>query len=287
MLTRTPLRYPGGKSRLTGFLRLVMDKNELAGGEYVEVFAGGAGVALGLLASGHASRVHINDLDPAIFSFWKSVFEAPHELCKLIQDVKVDVATWNRQRHILSQPESHSFIELGFAAFFLNRTNRSGILLGGLIGGKNQDGEWKMDVRFNKENLCLKIEEISCYSDQVNLYNLDAEALLKTVVKKLDSKSLVYLDPPYFVKSKRLYRDTYVAEDHQRLAKEITGLHVPWVVSYDDVKEIRDIYAGHRRMRYKLSYSAGTKFSGNEVIFLSPGLKTTKCSSPMEVRTYV
>lgn len=286
MLTRTPLRYPGGKSRLTGFIRLVMDKNGLNGGEYAEIYAGGAGVALGLLASGHASKVHINDLDPAIFAFWKSVFTQPEALCRKIQDTKVDLETWKRQREILDSSADHSTIDLGFAAFFLNRTNRSGILLGGIIGGKNQTGNWKMDVRFNRDNLCLKIEEISCYADQVCLYNLDAEELLLSLSEKLPSKSLVYLDPPYFVKAQRLYRDHYTPDDHKRLASKIEQLPVPWVVSYDDVEEIREIYAGHRRMRYELSYSAGTKYAGSEIIFVSKGLKLPRCSSPMEWKAY-
>lgn len=287
MLTRTPLRYPGGKSRLTGFMRLVMDRNNLTGGDYVEVFAGGAGVALGLLVSGHASRVHINDLDPAIHAFWKSVFDEPHALCRKVRDAKVNIETWKRQREILAAPKDHATLELGFAAFFLNRTNRSGILQGGLIGGKEQSGEWKMDVRFNKDALSLKIEEISCFADQVHLYGLDAEALLKTLIPKLGAQCLVYLDPPYYVKSQRLYRDHYSPEDHQRLAKKVSMLQVPWVVSYDDVEEVREMYAGHRRMRYKLSYSAATKYAGEEVLFVSPGLKLAQGTTPMKWKTYV
>jgi DNA adenine methylase len=263
-----------------------MDKNELAGGEYVEVYAGGAGVALGLLVSGHASKVHINDLDPAIFAFWKSVLENTNDLCRKIRDVPMDLETWKRQRSIVDNPQDHSSLDLGFAAFYLNRTNRSGILMGGLIGGKDQTGPWKMDARFNREALCLKVEAISCYSNQVSLHNLDAEVLLNTVVKKLPSKSLVYFDPPYYVKAQRLYRDHYKHADHERLAAKIGKLKTPWVVSYDDVEEIRTMYAEHRRLRYKLSYSAGARYAGAEVLFTSPGLKLPKGADPMEWRAY-
>lgn len=286
MLTRTPLRYPGGKSRLTGFLRHVMDKNDLSGSEYVEAYAGGAGVALGLLASGHASKVHINDLDPAIYAFWRSVFKEPDALCRLIRNTKVDLDVWHQQRAILDRPSGHSKVEVGFAAFYLNRTNRSGILLGGIIGGKQQTGNWKIDARFNKDNLCLKIERISCYAEQVKLYNLDAEVLLDQLEPKLPATALIYLDPPYFVKSQRLYRDNYTPDDHQKLASRVESLQVPWIVSYDDVKEVRDMYEGHRRLRYKLSYSAASRYAGSEVLFAAPGLKLPRCSSPMEWRHY-
>ena len=218
MSTLTPLRYPGGKSKLTGFIKMVMDLNGLAGGEYVEAYAGGCGVALGLLSSGHAERVHINDLNPSVHSFWKCVFEEPDALCRLIRDTDVTMDTWYRQRHTIQNPRQYSQLERGFAAFFLNRTNRSGILTGGAIGGTEQSGKWTMDVRYNRDALCLKIDTISTFADRVTLYNLDAEVLIETVIPQLPENTLIYLDPPYYMKAKRLYQDSYTPADHARIA---------------------------------------------------------------------
>jgi DNA adenine methylase len=263
-----------------------MDVNGLTGGEYVEPYAGGAGIALNLLSSGHAERVHINDLNPAVFAFWKSVFEEPDELCQLIRDTPVTMTTWHLQKAILADARNASTLQLGFATFFLNRTNRSGILDGGVIGGKEQKGKWKIDVRYHKENLCLKIGTISTFSDRVSLYNLDAELLLKQIGPTLPRRTLIYLDPPYYVKSDRLYQNLYVAADHARIAKAVRKLGKPWVISYDDVQEVRELYVGLRMLSYKLPYSAGKKHMGAEAIFLAPRLNDLTITSPLEVSSY-
>jgi DNA adenine methylase len=271
--TLTPLRYPGGKSRLAPFIKRLMDHNQLTGGEYVEVYAGGSGVALALLSSGHANRVHINDLNPGVFAFWKSVFKHCDELCQLIRETPVSMRTWRRQREIFTAGGNGDDLALGFATFFLNRTNRSGILTGGVIGGKEQSGKWRMDVRYNKDALSLKIETISTFADRVRLYQLDAEKFLKMLVPRLPKKSLIYLDPPYFSKSKRLYQDLYSAKDHARLSRQVRKISRPWLISYDDVAPVRQLYDGCRRIRYGLPYSAGQKCSGAEVLFFSRRVK--------------
>jgi DNA adenine methylase len=284
MTTITPLRYPGGKTRLTGFLKKVIDLNQLYGCDYAEVYAGGAGVALGLLYSGHADRVHINDLNPAVYSFWKSVFERPDDLCEMIRQTPLTVQEWLHQREVIRNPNKYSQLDLGFAALYMNRTNRSGILRGGLIGGQRQDGEWKMDVRFNRDGLCLKIEQASLYTDRVKIYNLDAEVFLTRV--KMRKKSLFYLDPPYFVKSKGLYQDGYKLEDHKRIASRIGSLIKPWVVSYDAVPEVWECYEGYQSISYDLSYTAGSKAIGKEVLFASNNLELPQVQSPLELSRY-
>lgn len=284
MTTITPLRYPGGKTRLTGFLKKIIDLNDLYGCDYAEVYAGGAGVALGLLHSGHADRVHINDLNPAVYAFWKSVFECPDDLCALVRETPLNVPEWLRQREVIRHPNDHNQLDLGFAALYMNRTNRSGILRGGLIGGQKQDGEWKMDVRFNRDGLCLKIEQASLYADRVIIHNLDAEDFLSKV--RLRNKALLYLDPPYFVKSKGLYHDGYKLKDHQRIAKRVGQLKAPWIVSYDAVPEVWECYKGYQSLAYDLSYTAGAKVVGKEVLFASSGLILPKVQSPLELSRY-
>ena len=272
MTTLTPLRYPGGKSRLTPFVEMLMEVNGLTGGHYVEPYAGGAGLAISLLVSGHASKIHINDLNPAVFAFWKCVFGDTDKLCALIRKTPVTMKTWAKQKAVLEDAENQDMLSLGFAAFFLNRTNRSGILTGGVIGGKEQLGKWGIGARFHKENLCLKIERAAGYASQVEVYSQDAEVFLRNLVAKLPKKSFIYLDPPYYVKSKRLYKDLYSPDDHARIAKFVQRLKRPWMISYDDVPAVRELYTQRRLVSYALSYSAATKYRGDEALFFSDGL---------------
>ncbi len=268
----TPLRYPGGKGRFTPFVKQVMDTNFLTGGHYAEPFAGGAGVALELLYQDYATHIHINDLDLAIYSFWKSAVENTDELCRKIYDVPVTIENWHVQKSILSDPDNHSLLDLALATFFLNRCNRSGILNAGVIGGLKQSGKWRLDERFNKKDLINRLETVGGYRDRIHVYNKDAVDFIGDVVPNFPEKSLMYLDPPYYVKGSGLYRNFYNHEDHVRIAATLKGVITPWIVSYDDTSQIRDIYAEYRKDFYSLSYTAQQKKTGAEVMVYGPGV---------------
>jgi DNA adenine methylase len=181
--------------------------------------------------------------------------------------------TWQTQREIQNSPKSHSRLELGFSTFFLNRTTRSGILEGGVIGGKNQDGFWKLDARFNKHDLVSRIRKIARYSDRVHLYNLDAAEFIRKILPGLPKKTLVYLDPPYYAKGKDLYENHYEPQDHAAIAKIISSqIKHKWIVSYDNVSAIAELYRRHRSITYNLNYSASEKYSGAEIMIFSDEL---------------
>jgi len=261
----TPLRYPGGKGKFALFIKNLMEQNNL-NGDYLEPYAGGAAVALDLLFSGYCKNIHINDLDPAVFSFWKSVTEETECFLRMISDTIVTIEEWHKQKYVLTNPNNFSQLEQGFATFFLNRTNRSGILKGGVIGGKNQDGNYRLDARYNKENLAKRIEKIGKYKDQIKVYNYDALELLRRVDALLPQNSLLYLDPPYYVKGQGLYRNFYVHDDHVQIRKELDQIKSKWIVSYDNCPEIKEIYEGYRQDDYALNYSAYYKTKGSEVM---------------------
>lgn len=214
----SPLRYPGGKGKVAAFFKQLFLDNGLCDGVYVEPYAGGASVALSLLFSEYASRIIINDKDRSIYAFWYSVLNETEELCKQISDCTIKVDDWEKQRHIQKTKEEHDLLTLGFSTFFLNRINRSGIIMAGIIGGRNQTGNWKMDARFNKPDLIKRIKRIASYAGSIRLYNKDAVSLIKQVDKTLPAKSLLYLDPPYFEKGKELYMNHYNPEDHAHIA---------------------------------------------------------------------
>lgn len=278
----TPLRYPGGKGKLAEFLKRVLRENKLLDCIYAEPYAGGAGIAMELMLQGYVSEIYINDVDPAVWAFWHSVLNKTDALCQMIENTPVDLKSWRAQREVLSRKDLRSPLRLGFAAFFLNRTNRSGILTAGVIGGKNQDGQWKIDARFNKPELMRRIRAIADWKAQIHLSRLDAIEFLRSEVARFSKPSLVYLDPPYYNKGGDLYEHHYKHDDHVKVALEVRRLRVShWLVSYDNVEPVRDLYRGLTTLQYSLSYTAANRYRGTEAIFFGPGLQVPDLCAPM------
>ena len=271
----TPLRYPGGKARLAAFVKVLLKSNSLLDGEYVEPYAGGAAIAIELLLHEYVSRIHINDVSRPIHAFWSSVLNHTDDLARKILDTKLTVVQWDKQKAVLTAPDDYDDLTLGFATFFLNRTNRSGILNGGIIGGRDQTGPWKIDARFNARELVTRITAIARMRSRISLTRRDALTFLTAGTRRWPSSTLVYLDPPYYVKGSQLYYDFYKPDDHARVAKVLmkNGLEQQWMVSYDNVPEIRKLYTGARHVIYDIDYSAHSARKGSEVMFFREGLK--------------
>ena len=267
----TPLRYPGGKAQFAPFIAGVMEANDLTGGHYLEPYAGGSGVALELLFHGNASYVHINDLDPAVHAFWLAVTREPEGLLRLLNDTPVTMDQWFKWRAVLRGEIAASSVEQGFATLFMNRTNRSGILKGGVIGGLRQSGAYKLDARLKKDVLATRIERIAQHASRITVHCEDALALLKRSAALLPARSLIYLDPPYYVKGRGLYRNYYEHDDHLAIAKLLQSQRFarPWVVSYDNATEIQQMYELSNGLTYGLNYTAQKRYVGNEVMFFS------------------
>ncbi|MEX2242568.1 MAG: DNA adenine methylase [Fimbriimonadaceae bacterium] len=270
----SPLRYPGGKQRLTPLITELLVENGLVGGTYVEPYAGGAGVAIRLLQEGLVRRVYLNDSSYNVFAFWHVLASEPEGLCRRIERASLSVPEWRKQREILRNPNEHDVMQVAFSTLYLNRCNRSGVLSGGVIGGLQQTGKWKMDARFSRRELIRRVEAIAQFSDRIRATNMDAEHFLSQKVSRLGNRTLVYLDPPYFEKSSRLYLDTYSSQDHVRLASSIQDrLKKNWIVSYDAVPQIMKLYRKRRRFLYDLNYSAATVSTGREVMFFGDSVR--------------
>lgn len=272
----SPLRYPGGKVSLTDVLREIIYNNGLQGCTYVEPFAGGAGAGLKLLREGHVGRVVINDADRAVFCFWNSVMRRTEELIDLVQTTPLTMTEWRRQRDIYRRPGRRSHLEIGFAAFFLNRCNRSGIIKnGGPIGGISQRGKWKLDARFNRDNLVERINDLSNYGDRITVLRQDASELMRNLGDHapLDD-CFVYADPPYYLKGRELYLNHYDDTAHQSFANLMREeADCPWVITYDDVPRIRELYATEQIFPFNLRYSAHqSSTNGNEVLIAPEGV---------------
>ena len=251
----TPLRYPGGKTSLFEFFDSVIKEHELKNVTYIEPFAGGAGAAVSLLLLERVQRIVINDYDKAIYSFWKAITERNDDFLNLIENTPVTVEEWQRQKQIYKNCDADNFIELGFATFFLNRTNRSGILNAGPIGGKSQSGEWKIDARYNKENLKEKIRLIGVYADRITVLNMDGGEVIDRYAD--DESAFFYIDPPYFIKGADLYLNAFKYDDHSRLSKTIHKYpRAKWLLSYDNEQAIINLYPKFNRSIFDLKYSA-------------------------------
>jgi len=270
---KTPLRYPGGKQKLWPFLLEILEANGLDGGEYVEPYSGGAGVAMELLLRGHVSKVHLNDSCPAVSAFWHSILNETEKFCRKISRASLTVEEWKKQREVFRSRETADRFDLGYAFFFLNRCNRSGILNGGLIGGLKQEGRWKLDARFTRNDLISRVEEIGGKRTAIRIRNWDAEKYLKTYVPRLPRNTLVYCDPPYYKKADRLYPNYYSHSDHEQLARVIQrDVKVPWVVSYDSCEEVAANFEYRVQIEYKLQYNAAKAYKGSELFVFSDDL---------------
>lgn len=269
MRTQTPLRYPGGKSKTYPYIRELIQINQCD--TYIEPYAGGAGVAMSLLLNENVNNIIINDYDRAIYAFWYSVINFTEDLINLIIDTDITIEEWYIQRSIYQQKENtYDLLKLGFATLFLNRTNRSGILKAGVIGGKGQNGKYKLDCRFNKKDICEKVLRISEYKRQIQLYNLDAESFIKEVIVNTEN-SLTFFDPPYYEKGPSLYTNFYTHKDHLSLSNTIRG-HMQnklWILTYDQNENVLLMYDGFYYNEYFLNYSIGNPSKGIEFIFYS------------------
>src|SRR5262249_11853953 len=265
----TPLRYPGGKGKLAAYVKEIIRNNKLYDGEYVEPYAGGAAIALELLFQQYVFQIRINDVSHHVYSFWKSVLNDTDELCRLVRNTRLSVASWDRQKNIFANPCDHDYVKVGFATFFLNRTNRSGILNGGIIGGRDQSGPWKIDARYNARELVFRIESIAKMKRRIKLTRSDAISFLKFGLPTWPRKTLVYLDPPYYNQGRELYYDYYKAKNHVDVAGLIGSKMRDrfWIVSYDNVPAIRKLYSRFRRIVYNVGYTAREMRTGKEVMF--------------------
>ena len=291
-LTRTPLRYPGGKSQLAPFISRLLDFKPPSRNIYCEPFCGGAGVAMSMLMTSRCERVFLNDADPGIYSFWRAALTETDRLIGQMWDTPIDIPTWDHLRSVRRSkleelgPEKYSF-ELGFATFYLNRTNRSGIVEGGCIGGRSQTGAYRMDCRFNKETLQRKLEQLKRLSDRVSVDCTDASEYLRHRLPEIcaqhkvpEEELFIYLDPPYVGQGRNLYMNHMKTPEHVELRSilESSGLS-RWVLSYDDCELIRDLYDGWDIREQPVRYTANNRRESTELFVFGPHFSDFKHGS--------
>ncbi|NJI80422.1 DNA adenine methylase [Clostridioides difficile] len=271
--TFSPLRYPGGKNKLSNYVSNLILSNKLQGCTYIEPYTGGGAVAIKLLFDNIASNIILNDYDRSIYALWFSILNYPKELCELISLTEINMENWHIQKNIQKNKDQIDLLTLGFSTLFLNRTNRSGIIKAGVIGGLNQNGNYKIDCRFNKTDIINKIIKIALYKKNITLYNLDTLDLIKNIIPKITDKKFIFFDPPYYKKGASLYVNYYNPDDHLELKNSIAKIEDShWIITYDNETEISNIYSNFRQSKYNLTYTAQRKYSAKEIMIYSNNL---------------
>lgn len=266
----SPLRYPGGKNCIFPFVSKMFYENDLIGASYAEPYAGGAGLALRLLFEGYVNHIYINDFDKAIYSFWISIINRSEEFCEWLENVEVSIDNWQYYKEIQMNSENADSFEIAKSTYFLNRTNVSGVIKGGVIGGQDQTGKYKINARFNKSDLIERIKKIASQKDRITVTNLDGLSFISKLNKKKE-EIFIYLDPPYYQKGADLYMNFYSKEDHKKLSKYVHKMEKRWMVSYDNHDFILNLYAEQSKIVYKLSQAASNRV-GDEILIFSEGL---------------
>ncbi len=270
----SPLRYPGGKNKLSAFIAKICIDNNI-NGHYVEPYSGGASVALFLLMEGFVERITINDRDRSIYAFWHSVLNKTNQLCEMIEGAELTIEEWRKQREIQLNKKSVDLLELGFSTFYLNRTNRSGIINAGVMGGVSQNGNYLMDCRFNKADLVNRIRNIAYHKKNIRLYKKDAIKLIDKIQEEANNENTIfYFDPPYYLKASTLYMNHYKDGNHQIVSEKIKSIqNIKWIVSYDNVPQIKKLYSNYKKKEFSFKHTAYEIREGKEILFFSKNIK--------------
>lgn len=281
----SPLRYPGGKARIFPFVSKLIYNNDLIGCSYAEPYAGGAGLALKLLYDEFVSNIYINDLDESIYALWYILVNENVRICDWIEDLEVNVENWNYYKHIQKNTNDFDTLEIAKSTFFLNRTNVSGVIKGGMIGGLKQKGKYKIDARFNKNDLIQRIEKIDRFKKRIHISNLDGLSFIKKMERKRND-IFIYLDPPYYQKGADLYMNFYKKNDHIKLSEKIRKSKNRWMVSYDNHEFILKLYDNKNKITYKLSQSTSNRI-GDEILIFSDSLNYKNSMNQLKGATII
>jgi len=257
----SPLRYPGSKRRFAGYVRRVLALNGLRPELFVEPFAGGASVALQLLNDGAVERIGLIDKDPLVAAFWRTVFFDTAWLVRQVETMEVSLERWSFWRK--TQPKTVR--RQALKCLFLNRTSFSGILApcAGPIGGRAQQSDYDISCRFPRETLVRRIEQAAALREKVAfVWGVTWPAGIARIARmqstgRLPADVFYYFDPPFFEKADRLYTHYFTEPDHRKLRDHILTEKAWWLLSYDSVDRVRELY-GQVPTQVDLLYSVAS-----------------------------
>lgn len=242
----SPLRYPGGKSKVIDqiYARLIPEKLET----FVELFAGGASLGLSLLDAGKIKNLILNDLAPLVHNFWNVVLREPEVLIRYIRNDLPDMDRYWRAKANIKEAypaEGQPDADLAYDFLLLNRLSFGGILSANPICGRNGSDE-DLRQRWNPESLVKRIEHIVGMRDHITLYRQSAESLFLEQIGWYPERTTIFVDPPYTTAGKLLYGMTF-QDGHRDLADALNEFFRCWpgpdiIITYDDSPMVRELY---------------------------------------------
>jgi DNA adenine methylase len=285
----SPLRYPGAKADFSRTAHEIICGSNLSGCSLIEPYCGSASVSLALLDSGAISHATLLEKDPLIYSFWRSLVEHTDELICRFQELPITLETWSKLRPLLAvkTPTDETVVDLGLAALFFNRANFSGILNAGPIGGMKQVSAYPINCRTNKDELIARMLTIAALADRIAVHFGDAVEFINNFDRR-KRRAIFYVDPPYYVKGKLLYRHHYQLADHKALSRALASLSLPWLLSYDVHHVIEFLYEEFHVNRLAFRYSAHSPKNHEELLIsnfpIAPELLSRGIVSGREIR---
>ena len=267
----TPLRYPGGKTWLLDYVKAFARFHKLSSTTIVEPYGGSASISVGLIRSQLVTDATVCERDPLIVAFWNVAIHRNEELIEYLSSLEINMETWYGLRRYLDLEKTNLQNELEAAGAFLffNRTNYSGIIKGGPLGGKKQLSKYKLNCRFNKGRIADKIRSLKALEDKLKIIQIDGLEYMKNHALQSPDNVFFYVDPPYYGAGKDLYRFYFTDFDHQQLSAFLTGTEIPWLLSYDDAEFIRNLYQKKSNLPVYTDYQSGHLRRGVKELLIS------------------
>jgi DNA adenine methylase len=244
---KSPLRYPGGKSKVTD---LLLPFIPLDIREFREPFIGGGSVFLAVknLFQNRIERYWINDINVDLYLFWKYAQNNIDNLASAVIKVRENYQDGKElYNYLKNQDNINSEFDIAVRFFIMNRITFSGIMDS---GGYSQQA---FEKRFTESSI-ERLKSVSNCLSQVNITCADYEDLLMQDGKEV----FLFLDPPYFkaVKSKLygLKGDLHTSFDHQRFADNLQKCQHRWLLTYDDCPEVRELFSFADISEFEVQY---------------------------------
>jgi DNA adenine methylase len=243
-MIKSPLRYPGGKSRAVDLIAKILPDFQ----EFREPFVGGGSIFIHLKQLFPNRKFWINDLYTELYKFWQ-VSQTD------LESVVKQVETWKKE--FQNGKELHKFLAENIASFndlqtastffIFNRITFSGTTE---AGGFSQQA---FEKRFTDSSI-WRLQQLENVLENVKITNFDYQ----NVIEPEGENVLIYLDPPYFSATKSaLYGKNgklHKAFDHQRFAETLKNCPHKWLITYDDCEFIRELFSFAEITSWDLMY---------------------------------
>ena len=247
---KTPLRYPGGKSRACTKIGQFLP-NMYSYKEFREPFLGGGSVAIYLTKMYPSLSIWVNDLYEPLVNFWKEIQHSGEELYTTLSDLKIKHPNPDSAKELFLESKKiinsrdKNKLERAVAFYIVNKCSFSGLTESSSFSAQASDSNFSMKG----------IEKLTGYQEIIQdwkITNLSYEDLLT------DWRStFIYLDPPYDIKD-NLYGksgEMHKKFDHDKFAKDCDDHTADMMISYNSSQLIKNRFKNWNAVEFDLTYT--------------------------------